>query len=154
MVTKLTPTSEAERESIILTLKSIHHDMMKCVQLANVCFGFQTMLGIGITFLFTLFTLFASYKAFYYHDIDERVAISSIFWCLFYNYFKVCIVYTSNMIDSENQELSTCIYKTMNKDVCSPLVMQSFAYQIKQLPSKSSCGLFNFDYSLIMTVRA
>lgn len=126
--------------------------MMNCVQLANVCFGLQTMLCIGITFLFTLFTLFASYKAFYYHDVDKSVALSSIFWCVFYNYFKLCIVYTSNLVDSENQELSTSIYKVMNKDICSPTVVQSFGYQIKQLPSKSSCGLFNFDYSLIMTV--
>lgn len=151
-VTRKVPTSETERESIILTLKSIHHDMMTSVQLMNVCFGLQSMLYIGTTFLYTLFTLFASYKAFYYHDIEQRPVLVKIYWCTFYNYFKVLIVYNTNRVNSENGELSTLVYKMMNRNVCSPLTMQSLAYQIKQLPSKASCGLFNLDYSLIMTV--
>lgn len=146
-------TSLTEREATVLALKSIHHDLMKCVRLVNVIFGFQTMLCIGVTFLFTLFTLFSAYKAFYFHEYDIiSISLSSLYWCSFYNYFKVCIVYTCNLVDSEDEVLATLIYKMINRDVCSPLTMQAFGSQVKQISGKSTCGLFNFDYSLIMTV--
>lgn len=151
MTTKVL-TSEAERESTIVALKSIHHDMMKCVRILNTIFGLQTMLCIGITFLFSLFTLFASYKAFYYHDIDVSLTITSIYWAVFYNYFKISIVFICSCVTSEVQTLSTLTYKMMNRKICSPVLLQAFGYQVQQLPSKASCGLFNFDYSLIMMV--
>lgn len=145
--------SSAERESKILILKSIHHDLMSCVRLVNVAFGFQTMLCVGITFLFTLFTLFSAYKTFFYHETTIfNISISSLFWCFFYNYFKISIVSTCNLVDSEDEVLSTLIYKMMNRKICSTFVMQSFGNQVKQISGKSTCGLFNFDNSLIMLV--
>lgn len=145
-------TSPAERESIIMVLKSIHHDLMKCVHAVNVIFAFPTMLCFGITFLFTLFTLFASYKTFFYHDTDLNIALSSIYWTIFYNYFLLGIIVTCNLVDSEADKLATLIYKMMNKNISSSMAMQAFGNQVKQISGKSSCGLFNFDYSLIMMV--
>lgn len=145
-------TSSDEKESIILTLKSIHHDLMKCVRTLNVIFGFPTMLSIGITFLFTLFTLFASFKAFFYRDIAPQMALSSIYWTIYYNIFLFGIIFTCNMVDAEIEKLATLIYKMMNKNISYPLAMQAFGNQVKQISPKSSCGLFNFNYPLIMMV--
>lgn len=125
---------------------------MRCVRLVNIGFGFQTMLSIGLTFMFTLFTLLVSFKAFYYHDAEIGASLSSIYWCVFYNYFQFLIIYTGNLVDTEATELSTLIYKMMNRNVCPILTMQAFGNQVKQISGKSSCGLFNFDYSLIMMV--
>lgn len=144
-----------KRESIILTLKSIHHDLMKCVRLVNIIFGFQSMLCIGITFLFTLFTLFLAYKTFFYKDFSIiNISLSSLYWCTFYNSFKMCIIVTCNLVDTEDDVLSTLIYKMINRNICSSQIMQSFGNQVKQISGKSTCGLFNFDFSLIMMVSA
>lgn len=144
-----------KRESIILTLKSIHHDLMKCVRLVNIIFGFQSMLCIGITFLFTLFTLFLAYKTFFYKDFTIiNISLSSLYWCTFYNSFKMCIIVTCNLVDTEDDVLSTLIYKMINRNICSSQIMQSFGNQVKQISGKSTCGLFNFDFSLIMMVSA
>lgn len=151
-ITRQVLTSSSPREEIILVLKSIHHDLMKCVRLVNIIFGFQTMLCLGITFLFTLFTFFVSFKAFYYHDVEIGISLTSIYWCIFYNYFEFFIVWACNLVDRELAQLSTLIYKMMNRNVCSTLTMESFGNQVKQISGKSSCGLFNFDYQVIMMV--
>lgn len=146
--------SKDDGDSLVLALKSIHHDLITCVRLVNVIFGFQTMLCVGITFLFTLFTLFSAYKTFYYHEYETiNISLSSIYWCCFYNCFKAGIVATCNLVNTQDDVLATLIYKTINRSVCSPLVMQAFGNQVKQIRTKSSCGLFNFDYSLIMMVK-
>ena len=139
-------------ESTIYTLKSIHFDLMRCVRLANRIFGFQTMLCIGITFLFTIFTLFVSYKAFFYEDKLINVSISSIYWCCFYNCFYFTVVTVCNLLDSENLLLSSQISKLVNRNVCRSTIIEAFGNQVRQISSKSSCGLFNFDYSLFTLV--
>ncbi|KAG5671909.1 hypothetical protein PVAND_002078 [Polypedilum vanderplanki] len=51
---------------------------------------------------------------------------------------------------SENENNETCrlISKLMNKNICSTS-FQSFGNQAKGANVKSTCGLFNFDLSLI-----
>lgn len=147
-----TSSSKLTNESIILTLKSIHHDLMRCVRKINYIFGIQTMLCIGTTFIFTLFTLFSAFKYFFYHDVDFSVALSSLFWSFFYNYFIFCIIQTCNIVDIECEKLANMIYKLINRNVCSSMLMQTFGNQVKQISGKSTCGLFNFDYQLIMMV--
>lgn len=142
----------AECESTILLFKSIHHDLMRCVKMVNIAFGFQTMLCFAITFLFTLFTSFASYKVFFYHDTAITLSQSSIYWCIFYNCFQACIIFTCQLVDFETEFLSTLIYKMMNRKTCSLLTLEAFGNQVQQISGKSSCGLFHFDYSLIMMV--
>lgn len=111
LTTRTVSISAKETEATILVLKSIHHDLMKCVWLMNVVFGFQTMLCIGITFLFTLFTFFSAYKTFYFYDYTIiNITLSILYWCFFYNLFKVTIVFTCNFVDSETEELATLIY--------------------------------------------
>ena len=126
--------------------------MMQCVRLLNVAFGFQTMLSVGLTFVFTLFTLFATYKSIIYDDIDVKTVLSCIYWCLFYNYFKVNIIFVSHRVGSEVEVLAELTYKMMNRGVCSPLILEAFGNQVKQMPCKVSCGLFNIDFPLIATV--
>jgi hypothetical protein len=126
---------------------------MQTVKLVNTIFGFQTMLCVGVVFTFTLFTLFVNFKAIYYQDLGiKNVAASSLYWSLFYNIFKVAVVATCNSVDAENATLSTLIYKLMNRDILPTELMEAFGYQVQQISGKSSCGLFNFDYSLIMMV--
>lgn len=126
---------------------------MRCVHMINVIFGFQTMLGIGLTFMFTLFTLFASFKFVLYHDVDVNIALSSIFWCFFYNYFFFCIIQSCKIVDDEIENLGKMIYKLLNRNVCRPLLLRSFGNQVKQISGKSTCGLLTFDYQLIMMVK-
>jgi 7tm Chemosensory receptor len=139
----------------VLKLKKIHHDLMQCVRMVNIIFSFQTMLCVSITFLFTLFTLFTAFKTFFYHEHQLiNMSLSTLYWCLFYNFFKGCIIYTCNLVDTEAEKLPALTFKMMSRNVCQPMVMEAFAHQVKQLSGKSTCGLFNFDYSLIMMVSA
>lgn len=142
---------------MITEIKNIHNDLVKCVRLVNFSFGFQCMLCIAVTFIFTLFAMFAAYKAFYHNEIAiKAISISSLFLCTFYNIFKMCVIICCNMVDCQAREMSTLIYKIINRNVCNSLVLQTFGNQVNNgqpNAAKAGCGLFYFDNSLIMMVR-
>lgn len=101
------------------------------------------MLCIAITFLFTFFTLFSAFK-------DFTESLNNLYWCLYYNIFKVAMIFMCTLTEFENKKTAKLIYKLWNRKInCSPILMQAFGSQVRGQSAKSSCGLFNFDLQLI-----
>jgi hypothetical protein len=147
------PSSSITFEFVIVTLQTIHHDLIRCIKLINTIFSFQVMLCIAISYLFTFFTLSASFKAFY-RDIDSHksVSISSLYWSFYYNLIKITMIAVCDRSESENDETCRLISRLMNRGCCGGAQLRSFGTQVKGASAKSSCGLFNFDLSLIVMV--
>jgi hypothetical protein len=141
-------------EHIIGTLQTIHFDLIKCIKLINTIFSFQVMMCVAVSYLFTFFTLFASYKAFI-HNIDshKNISISSLYWSFYYNLIKITMILVCQQSENENSETCRLISKLMNCEICPPSQLVSFGNQAKGASAKSTCGLFNFDLSLIGMVR-
>lgn len=142
-------------ESITSTLQAIHFKLIKCVGLMNNIFSFQIMLCISTSFLFTFFTAFNVYKAFFF-DVDignKKSSIASLYWCFYYNLIKILLIIACIRTNSANEEMAKLIYKFMNCGKCCPMLLQSFGNQVKGQSAKSSCGLFNFDLPLLGMVK-
>lgn len=78
---------------LLKDFKLIHDKLMDCVDLTNYCFGLQTMLGIGLTFLFSIFTIFTAYKTFVLSEREFlNQSISSIYWSSYFNSLKTFII--------------------------------------------------------------
>lgn len=137
-------------ESIITALQTTHYNLIKSIKLVNVIFSFQVMLCIVVSYLFTFFTMFTFYKAFYRGiDLHKKMSMASVYWCCYYNFLNISTILTCYYSDHLNDECARLIYKLMNRDICSPAVLRSFGNQVKGQNAKSSCGLFNFDLTLI-----
>lgn len=140
-------------DKVIFTLKEIHLGLMGAVGQVNAIFGFQTMLCVGLNFLFNLFSFLVAYKSFYFGEkLLLNSAYTTMYWTSFYTAFTFLIIFTCNRVDSENSKIRDNICRLTNRNVCTPIVLEAFGHQVKIISGKSSCGLFNFDYSLIMMV--
>lgn len=69
---------------------------------------------------------------------------------MYYNIFKVVMIGMCTLTELENEKTAKLIYKLWNRKInCSTLLMEAFGSQVRGQSAKSSCGLFNFDLSLI-----
>ena len=142
-------------ENLMTTLQFIHLNLIKCIELVNFSFGFQLMLCTGIVFLFIFFTLFCAYRAlFYENDPNNNLIIVNLYWSVYFTAMKMLFIVMCHRTESENDRTSKLVYKLINCNVCSPATLKFFGNQTRGMSAKSSCGLFEFDISLIAMVRA
>jgi hypothetical protein len=113
-------------------------------------FGLQNMLAIGICYIFSFFTFFATYKAFY-NDIasHKNISMSSLYWSLYYNAILVLMIVMCYRSRCENEETSRLLSRLESKGKCGLSRLKSFGNQSSGQSAKSSCGLFDFDVPLI-----
>jgi hypothetical protein len=141
-------------DDIVISLKKIHLELMSTINQVNSIFGFQTMLCIGINFSFNLFSFLVAYKAFYFgEEYLLNSAYMTMYWMTLYTAFTFLVIFTCNRVDSENSNIKSNICKLTNRNICTNSCVEAFGHQLKIVFGKSTCGLFNFDYTLIMMVR-
>ncbi|CRK91760.1 CLUMA_CG005394, isoform A [Clunio marinus] len=133
-----------------LSLKSIHLDCIKCVQLINKIFGVLALGSVATDFLVSIFSNFVAFKAFYFNDVNKTYAVECLCFGIFLKYTVMFMLYACNRVSSESKRLQTSISKLSFKEDYSILQLQAFGNQVKNLPVKLTCGLFDFDYSLVM----
>lgn len=108
--------SQNSADDIMISLKKIHLELMSTINQVNSIFGLQTMLRIGLNFLFNLFTFLVAYKTFYF---GERHLLNSaymtMYWMSFYTAFTFLIIFTCNRVESENSNIKTNICKLTNR---------------------------------------
>lgn len=115
------------------------------------------MLGTGITFLFTLLTIFCSYQTFFMEVTSMfHTTVSYILWSFYFNTFILYVITMGNMINNQAKRteflLSRIINRIRNPDTI--IMLQSFAMQVSQRSPSISCGLFTFDWSLLFSMVA
>jgi hypothetical protein len=147
-------TASQSTDKLMTTLQFIHLNLIKCIELLNFTFGFQLMLCTGIVFLFIFFTLFCAYRALFYDtDPNNGLIIVNLYWSVYFTAMKILLIVMCHMTENENDRTSKLVYKLMNCNVCSSATLLFFGNQTRGMSAKSSCGLFEFDISLIAMVR-
>jgi hypothetical protein len=142
-------------EPTINALQLIHSYLIKCIKLINNIFGFQAMLCVGISDFFTFFTLFSSYKSSSIKTSKQRdMTLMSIYWCLYLNTIKTIALVLCCLTENQNYETSRIINRLISRNVCDVTILKSFGNQVVGQSSKSSCGLFYFDFKLFGTVSS
>lgn len=79
-----------------MALNEIYADMRIATLITSQFFGFITMLGFGLTFIYTIFTLFLCYKASFMNDenLNDKLIVGIFFW-LYINFYLILIIVLS-----------------------------------------------------------
>lgn len=94
-------TKNCDDVEILRTLTDIYSDLMDACNEINACFGFQLMISFGLIFLFTLFTSFSAYTDIVDEGFLTHVSISSIIFCVYFNFFLSIVIYTCSITEHE-----------------------------------------------------
>ncbi|KAL7018568.1 hypothetical protein ACKWTF_010809 [Chironomus riparius] len=140
-------------EDTLNKLQLIHFYLIKSIKLINEIFGFQAMLCVGMADFFTFFTLFSTYKSTSITTYKQRnMTLMIIYWCVYLNTIKSVALILCSMTENQNYETSRIISRLISRNVCDPALLKSFGNQVVGQSSKSSCGLFYFDFQLVGTM--
>jgi 7tm Chemosensory receptor len=99
--------NQSEHDDTFVGLSQIYSALIDICDDINLSYGFQTMLGFGIIYFYTLLTTFTAYT----DIVNERhltpITISSIAFCIYYNFFLASVIFTCSMLDKEVRESFT-----------------------------------------------
>lgn len=85
---------------IIAKLSEVYQKIANGCDERNRCQGFQLMLGFGMVFFYTLFTFFTAYIDIVREGKLGHPTISSIIFCLFFNFFVATVILTCTLCNS------------------------------------------------------
>lgn len=94
-------TNQTKEMETFAGLSQVYSILMDICDDVNLCFGFQMMLGFGIVFFYSLFTTFTGYTDFITEGTLSPTTISSIAFCVFFNFFLTLVIFTCSMLDVE-----------------------------------------------------
>lgn len=139
---------------ILLTLQDIYNDMIEVLDIGSFTFGFQSMLGTGITFFYTIFTSFLCYKAFQQDEIRSN-AIGSVYWWIFLGFFQLLLILGSECMMFEAEKILKHLNKIVkrSKDQSEINILLSFCDCIQRHPPVFTSGLFNYNLELSFSVN-
>lgn len=149
-------SQDKTRSSVLLALQDIYNDMIEALDVGSFAFGFQSMLGTGITFFYTIFSSFLCYKAFLYHQDEIRSdAIGSVFWWSFLGFFPALQILGSEFMMSEAEKILKHLNKVVkrSKDQSEINQLLSFCDCIRRHPPVFTSGLFNYNLNLTFSVN-
>ena len=82
----------------IKNLSEIHDDLMKVYDEMNLCYGFTSMPGMGLTFFYTLLTAFVIIKDFIALGHLRSNSLISIMFMIYYNFLFDGIILVNSLI--------------------------------------------------------
>jgi hypothetical protein len=99
--------SSVASENVILILHKIYSMEVEILEKLTELFSFSTMLGFALSAVYSVYTVFLSYKVFIDgEDALYEKALINIAWCLFLNFYPLLIIATCEYSESE---VVTCI---------------------------------------------
>lgn len=90
-----------EDVKIFVGLAQIYTELLNVCDSINLCFGFQMMFGFGLVFFFTIFTTFTASSDIFNEGHLTTVTISSIAFCIYYNFFLTMVILSCSMLNFE-----------------------------------------------------
>lgn len=136
------------------TLYEVYREIMRLHECINSCYGFSATLGSGLLFFFTNFTAFMTYKDIWINGCLSKGTIASILFALYLQIFGYAVIITCTLSERESQRTIRLSNAIIRRSQDSKLVgmLMSLNFLIKRTPPKFSCGLFDFDWSLVYGV--
>lgn len=95
-------TPKYDLHDAVSKIGKLYEMMCDAVDSINLCFSFQVMLGLGLFFVYTIFTIFATYRLFIdYNRNLLNVLFSNIMWNLLYAMNILAILAFGSSISSD-----------------------------------------------------
>lgn len=86
---------------VIGILTTIYQQLIDICDDVNLVYGFQTMLGFGLIFFYTLFTNLTAYTDFWNDGRLSPVTINAISFSVYFNISIASVLFTCSLLDSE-----------------------------------------------------
>lgn len=128
--------------------------LIRVNNVVNQCFGVPTMIEFGVLFFHTLLTNFIAIKNLSTDGYLDGSTVSGMMYSTYYHLFIVAIIYVCSQAKIEAQEALKLSNKILRrtKDPLMVEMLSSLNALIKRNPLKFSCGMFDFDWSLVFSV--
>lgn len=141
---------------VIATLVEVNLLFIKIIDKLSLCFGVQTMLSFGLVFFYTIFITFAAYQDLTINGYLRSYAAGELVCSIYLNFFLISVIYVCTITNSEAQKTlsfsNEIIKRLQSKDKKKVDLLMTLNYLIMRNSYKFSCGLFDFDWSLVYAV--
>lgn len=139
---------------VIRKLMEIYSKLMEIVDAISLCYSFQMMLGLGLIFFFTIFTLFMAAKNLSDFEHFDRFSISSLMLATYLMSFVIAEIFSCTKMENKAHEILKSSKKLLKQkdDKLKIAMLTSFTFMVKRKIPKFSCGLFDFDWKLVYAV--
>ncbi|XP_062557663.1 uncharacterized protein LOC134222528 isoform X2 [Armigeres subalbatus] len=140
--------SSSLRCEMVSQIAGIHHQLNDTILLFNRCFSFQVLHAITMTSFFTLFVVFGFIHAYTseVNDVTVQVAWNNLLYDVFY-----VVMFIQLMC----KKISIALQKTISYGCYDKRVFRElgrFSRQLEHHTSKISCGLCDFDWTLLYSI--
>lgn len=146
--------SSAGKTETYRALMDIYGRLMEVNDSINICHGIPTMLGFGFLFFYTIFTSFMAYKDISNDGALRGVTIGSLMYSSYVQLFATLIILLCASTENEAQQTlkqTNSVLKQSKNDVEVAMLISFSSFVKRRLP-KFSCGLFDFDWTLLYGV--
>lgn len=146
--------SGSGKAELMRALMDIYNKLMEVYDSISICYGINAMLGFGFLFFYSIFSSFMAYKDFFTNGSLSGVTIVSLMFAAYLHLFMFSVIFLCTLTENEAQltlKLSNQLLKTAKEDMEVAMLISFSAFVRRRLP-KFTCGLFDFDWSLIYSV--
>lgn len=139
---------------VISVLIEIYGKLIDLHEAINRCYAIPAMLSFGLVFFYSIFVNLMVYKNLTSFGHLESATVSGLLFSIYIYVFMIFVVLSCSMTEKEAQKTIKITNKILSrtKDNQKTEMLISLNSFIKRNPLKFSCGLFEFDWSLIYTV--
>lgn len=121
----------------------------------NLCYGVPVLLAFGLLYFYSLFVNYVAFKNFKNDGYLDNITTTGLIYSSFLQIFMNAVVYVCILTETEVKKLiiwSNLIIKRSKNDQEIAALM-SFNSLVSRNMLKFSCGFFDFDWTLIYSVR-
>ena len=149
-----TKLSRFNNSELLKALMEIYGKLMETYDSINLCYGVPTMLGFGFLFFYTIFTSFMSFKDLSTDGVLSGISKVSILFSSYLLTFAFSVIFlctlTENTAKGTLKIINSALRRSTNEMEVALLI--SFSSLVKRRPPKFTCGLFDFDWTLVYSV--
>lgn len=146
--------SEGENIETISRFIEIYGKLVKVNRLMNLCYSIQAMLGFGILYFYSVFTLFAVFKDLNDKGTLEAKTFNAILRAGYMQIFSATMIYFCTLSERETGETLKLVNSILNRSKCETMsaILIRYGTLVKENKPKFTCGLFDFNWTLIYGV--
>lgn len=115
---KVVSSTKIEDETVLTVLMKSYSTLLDICDEVNLCYGFQTMLGFGVVFFYTIFSVFTAYTDFITQEKLSTTSIAPIAYFMYYIVFMTLVISTCMKLQNEVKLWVMKIFQNFNQKIC------------------------------------
>lgn len=140
---------------IIRLVFEVYGNLVDINDAINLCFGVPALLAFGLLYFYSLFVNFMAFRNIKNDGFLDNITITGLIYSSFLQIFMNAVVSVCILMETEVNKLiiwsNLMIKRSKSKQKIAMLI--SFNSFVSRNMLKFSCGFFDFDWTLIYSVR-